>query len=68
MEGRKERWKDRQTLFYRTLLAIAGGPIKLFQKYLQLPILGTLDMSDHFHQKTIMPACRDFDIYLYAKK
>ena len=25
-EGRKDGWKDRQTLFYRTLLANAGGP------------------------------------------
>ena len=24
---------------------------KILQKYYQLPILGTLDMSDHFHQK-----------------
>ena len=31
MEGRTEGWKDRQkdgqTLFYKTLLATAGGPI-----------------------------------------
>ena len=26
MEGRKDRWKDGQTLFYRTLPATAGGP------------------------------------------
>ena len=27
-DGRKDRWKDRQTLFYRTLPAEAGGPKK----------------------------------------
>ena len=26
MEGWKDRWKDGQTLFYRTLLATARGP------------------------------------------
>ena len=28
MEGQMEGWTDRQTLFYRTLPATAGGPIK----------------------------------------
>ena len=28
-DGRTEGWKDGQTLFYRTLLATARGPIKL---------------------------------------
>ena len=31
-EGRTEGWKDRQTLFYRTLPATAGGP-KIPYKY-----------------------------------
>ena len=25
--------------------------LNMFQKYYQLPIMGTLDMSGHFHQK-----------------
>ena len=25
-DGQKDRWKDRQTLFYRTLPATLGGP------------------------------------------
>ena len=27
-EGRTEGWKDGQTLFYRTLSATAGGPVR----------------------------------------
>ena len=30
MDGRTEGRMDRQTLFYRTLLAEAGGPIKRY--------------------------------------
>ena len=36
-------------------------------KYYQLPFLGTLNMSGHFYQKTIIPTCRKFDVYLHAK-
>ena len=40
---------------------------KILQKYYQLPILGTLDMSSHFYKKTIMSTCKYF-VYLLAKK
>ena len=34
MDRKKDRQKNRQTLFYRTLSAMAGGAIVPFGKYL----------------------------------
>ena len=40
MEGQTEGWKDGQTLFYRTLLATAGGPIITLEKKYKLIFCG----------------------------
>ena len=50
---------------YETFLHLRHFLNKL-QKYYQLP-LGTLDIFGPFHRKTIMPTCRNFDVYLQAK-
>ena len=41
--------------------------LNIWQKYYQLSILGTLDKSSPFIQKTIMWTCRNLDVYLYPK-
>ena len=35
--------------------------LNILQKYYQIPILGTLNISGHFHKKTIMQTCRNFN-------
>ena len=50
----------------RTQKQLQHISLSILQKYYQIHILGTLDMSGHFHQK-IMPTCRNFDVYRDAK-
>ena len=50
---RKERWKDRQTLFYRTLLATIRGPIKSVQ--MGIEIIKSLFPKLRTYQNSIYP-------------
>ena len=46
--------------------AVATHFLNILQKYYQLPILGTLDMSGHFHQTQLCQLV-ETDVNLHAK-
>ena len=48
-EGWKDRWKDGQTLFYKTILATAGGPKKKSLSYTYLVKQSLVYLQDLTH-------------------